>query len=251
MFKQVNALYLHVAKLNPLEGRSYIKTPENLEKKYCIVNVKNQDDLCFKWAVLSCLYPAKKNTERLSNYTPYKDVLEFGNIQFPVQIKDIAKFEKLNVALSVCVFAYDETNKLYNLYLSKNYGPNKIEVDLLLLQDTDADDTLNNHYVWIKNLGSLVYGYSKHKEAKFLCRKCLHVYSSVELRDQHYPNCLSICEKAQRMEMPKELTYLFFKNYFKQMMVPFIIYACRFRVFQYLVRCICRREFGHDIKAGS
>ena len=67
------------------------------------------------------------------NYTPYKDVLEFGNIQFPVQIKDIAKFEKLNVALSVCVFAYDEKNKLYNLYLSKNYGLNKIEVDLLLL----------------------------------------------------------------------------------------------------------------------
>ena len=74
-------------------------------------------------------------------------------------------------------------------------------------------------------MGGLLYGYSKHKEAKFPCRKCLHVYSSVELRDQHYPNCLSICEKAQRIEMPKELTYLFFKNFFKQMKVPFLIYA--------------------------
>ena len=104
-FKQVNALYvyIHIAKLNPLEGRSYVKLPDFLLKKRCIINVQNEDNLCFKWAVLSCLYPAQKNTERLSNYIKYKDVLEFGNIQFPMQIKDIAKFEKLNVTLSVYV----------------------------------------------------------------------------------------------------------------------------------------------------
>ena len=222
-FKQVNALYVHIAKLNPLEGRSYVKLPDFLLKKRCIINVQNEDNLCFKWAILSCLYPAQKHTERLSNYIKYKDVLEFGNIQFPMQIKDIAKFEKLNVTLSVCVFAYDERKKLYNLYLSKNCGPNKTEVDLLLVQDPDKMS--NNHYAWIKNLGGLLYDFNKHKEAKFPCRKCLHVYSSVELRDQHYPNCLSICEKPQRIEMPKEKTCLFFKNYFKQMMLPFVIYA--------------------------
>ena len=237
-FKQVNALYLHIAKLNPLEGRSYVKLPGFLLKKRCIINVQNEDNLCFKWAILSCLYPAQKNTERLSNYTPYKDILEFGNIQFPMQIKDIAKFEKLNITLSVCVFAYDERKKLYNLYLSKNYGPNKIEVDLLLIQD--PDNTSKSHYAWIKNLSGLLYDFNKHKEAKFPCRKCLHVFSSVELRDQHYPNCLSICEKAQRVEMPKEHTYLFFKNYFKQIMLPFLVYA-------YLESF----DIGCDISAGE
>ena len=129
-----------------------------------------------------------------------------------MQIKDIAKFEEMNILLSVCVFAYNEKNKLYNLYLSNSYGPNKIEVNLLLMQD--PDNPSNKHYIWIKNLGGLLYNYSKHKEVKSPCRKCLHVFSSVELRNQHYPNCISICEKPQRVEMPKENSYIFFKNYF-------------------------------------
>ena len=176
------------------------------------INVQNEDNACFKWAVLSCIYPAKSHNYPLCNYTPYKDTFQFGNITFPMQIKDIAKFEEMNILLSVCVFAYNEKNKLYNLYLSKSYGPNKIEVNLLLMQD--PDNPSNKHYIWIKNLGGLLYNYSKHKEVKSPCRKCLHVFSSVELRNQHYPNCISICEKPQRVEMPKENSYIFFKNYF-------------------------------------
>lgn len=41
-------------------GSSYIKLSDILLKKKAIINVKNFDNLCFKWAVLSALYPTKK-----------------------------------------------------------------------------------------------------------------------------------------------------------------------------------------------
>lgn len=42
------------------------------------------------------LYPAIKNPHKVSKYVPYADKLDFTGIQFPVQIKDIEKFEKQN-----------------------------------------------------------------------------------------------------------------------------------------------------------
>ena len=56
---------LHVAKYRPLVGSSYIETPKSLFGKRAIVNVENSDDECFKWAVLSALYPASTNTQRI------------------------------------------------------------------------------------------------------------------------------------------------------------------------------------------
>ena len=49
----------------PLGGSSYIPLPKFLAAKKAIINLKNEDDECFKRAITRALYPVEKNSERL------------------------------------------------------------------------------------------------------------------------------------------------------------------------------------------
>jgi hypothetical protein len=72
--EQYYAFTLHIGQYRPLigGGSSYIPTPAALVNKRAVVNVTNDfDQHCFKWAVLSALYPASNNhTERVTNICP-------------------------------------------------------------------------------------------------------------------------------------------------------------------------------------
>jgi hypothetical protein len=81
---KVIELSLNVAKYQPLKGSCFIPLPIKLRAKYAIVNVQNSDQKCFQWAILSALFPAVKNPQRVSKYAPFADKLYFTGIQFPV-----------------------------------------------------------------------------------------------------------------------------------------------------------------------
>lgn len=109
---------LVITQFRPLSGSSHMPTPPSIAKKRAIINVQNSDQFCFQWAILSCLYPAKHHPYRVSNYYQYRTTLNF-DISFPVQIKDISKFEKINPEISVNVISLDPENKGYCVeYLS-------------------------------------------------------------------------------------------------------------------------------------
>jgi len=58
-----------------------------------VVNVHNfNDNRCFQWAVLSCLYPPKSHPNSVYSYTKYANTLNFDDISFPISLKDISKF---------------------------------------------------------------------------------------------------------------------------------------------------------------
>ena len=40
-----------------MKGNSYISRPDEISKKEACLNVRNEDNQCFKWAVLSALHP--------------------------------------------------------------------------------------------------------------------------------------------------------------------------------------------------
>jgi len=65
-----------ITKYRPLHDGSYIPTPKYLENKQCIVNVRNKDEKCFLWAVLSYLHEAPPHhKERIRHYRPHKTSL--------------------------------------------------------------------------------------------------------------------------------------------------------------------------------
>ena len=99
------------------------------------MNVKNDDELCFVWAVLSALYPSKNNSNRAYSYFKYRDVLKLEGLKFPLQVKDIPKFERQNQNIAVNVLYWDEQSSGFTVeYCSPEHGREK-QLNLLLLED--------------------------------------------------------------------------------------------------------------------
>ena len=63
---------------------------------------------------------------------------------------------------------------------------------------------------------------TKNKNKKYFCKSCLQCFSSINVLTEHKNVCLSI-NGAQSVRL--ENGTIEFKNYFKQMPVPFKIYA--------------------------
>ena len=90
-------------------------------------------------------------------------------------------------------------------------------MDLLLLIDDDK-----SHYVYIKDFDRFMFHKTKNKNKKWFCRSCLQCFSSESMLIKHKKDCLSINGK-QSVKLEKGITE--FENYFKQIPVPFKIYA--------------------------
>ena len=90
-------------------------------------------------------------------------------------------------------------------------------MDLLLVTDENK-----SHYVYIKDFDRFMFHKTKNKNKKWFCRSCLQCFSSESVLIKHKENCLSINGK-QSVKLEKGI--IEFKNYFKQIPVPFKIYA--------------------------
>ena len=98
------SLDLHRAKYVPLGASSYIPLPKFLAAKRAIINLKNEDDECFKWVITQALNPVEKNSERIDKKLGEKsEVLNWDGLKFPVNLSDISKFENHNFSISVNV----------------------------------------------------------------------------------------------------------------------------------------------------
>ena len=59
-FHSVLSLDLHTVKYEPLGGSSYIPLRKCLAAKKAIINLRNEDDECFKWAITRALNSVEK-----------------------------------------------------------------------------------------------------------------------------------------------------------------------------------------------
>ena len=99
------SLDLHTVKYEPLGGSSYITLPKFLATKKKIINLKNEDDKCFKWAVTRALNPVENRHERIDReLRKTSKILNWSRLKFPVNLSDINKFENHNSSISVNVF---------------------------------------------------------------------------------------------------------------------------------------------------
>ncbi|XP_055371861.1 metacaspase-2-like [Condylostylus longicornis] len=114
--------------------------------------------------------------DRRSSYPNYEDILNFNGIKFPVLIKDISKFEKLNKISKQKINCHSESN----------------------INDNDVE--IKYHYVLIKDLSRLLSQDINKKEAQicFICDqpftekniKCKdHDHLNGEYRGAAHQNC--------------------------------------------------------------
>ena len=201
-----------------MKGSSYIKLPQELRNSAKgLINMKNEDNECFRWCHIRCLNPQDKNPQRIkkSDKQHIQD-LDYSGIEFPVTTKQYNKIEKQN-EININVFGY-ENKQPYPIHVSKEKYNN--QMNLLLITEDDK-----KHYVLIKDFNSFMYNQTKHKESKHFCMHCLQCFSSERVLNNHRDNCIQV-NGTQAVKMPDEdNNILKFNNFHKQQPVPFVIYA--------------------------
>ena len=117
---------------------------------------------------------------------------------------------------SICINAFGYKNEfVFPIYLSDKKFEDSM--DLLLLIDDNK-----SHYVHIKTFDRFMFHKTNKKNKKWFCKSCLKCFSSESVLRKHKENCLSINVK-QSVKLEKRI--IEFENYFKQIPVPFKIYA--------------------------
>ena len=211
---QVRKLWLDIARYQPLRGGSYIPLLPEVKNKKAVVNVKNKDDHCLRWALRSALFQAADHTDRPAKY-PTADGLDFAGIDTPTPISQIGKVERQN-DLAINVFGWDKGVIVHHISKQPEDIP---RINLLLIEKAGKF-----HYTWVKDLNRLLHDQSKNGRKKHFCERCLHGYSREDLLEAHRPECKGIGQTAVRVEMPQE-GKLTFQNHHKQLPAPYVIYA--------------------------
>ena len=111
--------YINIIKYNPLKGSSYIKLPQELRNSAKgLINMKNEDNECFRWCHIRHLNPQDKYPQRIKKCDKkYVKNLDYSEIEFPVTVKQFNKIKKQN-NVSINVFEYEERQP-YPTYITK------------------------------------------------------------------------------------------------------------------------------------
>ena len=192
-----------------------MKLPVELKSpKKGLINIKNNDQKCFLWCHVRHINPVKIHPERITRQgKKLVNDLDYDGVGFAVREKDFSKIEKKN---NICINVFCYENKLvFPIYISNQKFENSM--DLLLVTDGDK-----SHYVYIKDFDRFMFHKTKNKNKKYFCKSCLQCFSSKNVLKKHKEVCLSI-DGAQSVRLEKGT--IEFKNYFKQIPVPFKIYA--------------------------
>ena len=226
-FQRILSLDVHFTDFQPLRGSTFIPLPKKIRDKKAVINMKNDDDQCFKWSVVRALNPVEKNSERITKeLKDQSERLDWSGLKFPVKLDQIVIFEKFNPQISINVFGFED-KVVYPLRLSKRKSErsererseNKQTINLLLISDGEKQ-----HYCLIKSLSRLLSSQvSGHKESNVFCLNCLNHFPNEEKLKIHEEYCLK--NQAIRIEMPEEGSLVTFIHHNRSIKVPFVVYA--------------------------
>ena len=223
-FQRVLSLDVHFTDFQLLRGSTFLPLPSKISTKKAVINMKNNDDQCFKWSVVRALNPVDIHPERVSKeLKDQSERLVWSGLKFPVKLDQIVVFEQLNPQISINVFGFEGV--VYPLRLSKRKSEqrerseNEQTINLLLISDGEKQ-----HYCLIKSLSRLLSSQvSGHKESNVFCLNCLNHFPNEEKLKIHEEYCLK--NQAIRIEMPEEGSLVTFIHHQRSIKVPFVVYA--------------------------
>ena len=106
---RIDSHYLNVILYKPLNGSSYIKLPAKLgNSRKGLINLKNEDNECFRWCHIRHLNPQMKDPQRIKKDDKKKvNELNYDGVEFPVSQRHYNKVEKQN-SIRINVFGYED-----------------------------------------------------------------------------------------------------------------------------------------------
>ena len=150
--REILNLVVNMNQYEPIHGgfSIFVELLADIQHKKAVVNIENEDEF-FLWAVTAALNPAKHHVNRPKSYPHYSSVLKYEGINFPIALKDVSKFEKLN-NLSINVYSIEKSKEnceIVPLYLGVNKS-DKSRIHLLMIEsDTGKQvDNEENLTIW-------------------------------------------------------------------------------------------------------
>ena len=214
VFNEVLFLATNFHRLDLTRGSSYLPLPDWLARKKAIINPHNNDEECFKWAVIAAENIRMKDPQRVLNLRKFTDNYDWSRLKFPVAIKNINIFE-MNNDISINILSVE--NK--DIYICRKGIRRDREINLLLISEGGI-----RHYTTIKSLSRLLsMSNSKHHGKQHFCNNFLQSFTLELSRDKHQVYCED--NEAIRVEMPQKASMVEFYDGQNQFKVPFIMYA--------------------------
>ncbi|XP_060855571.1 uncharacterized protein LOC132933276 [Metopolophium dirhodum] len=228
--KVIETLQLRINIVNPLKGGTYIDLPKHIKDKRAIINVKNSDNKCFKYALLSKFDNRSNKTnfhEKYFKMLELKSSLNFKCVDFPTPISQIPKFERIN-NISINIYSLNDKKTIFPLYVCNTERNDHF--DLFLYNN---DET--SHYCYIHNFSRLIRSQkTKNCSKLIICKRCFTTFGTqpcksklwgVEGLNEHRRNCGKNPLGRPIMFEEGDDDFIYFKGYKKTQRIPFVIYA--------------------------
>ncbi|XP_075227278.1 uncharacterized protein LOC142327824 [Lycorma delicatula] len=186
----IDGILIRINKYQPLRSTSYLPLPKEIYKRKAVINIKNNDDYCFKWAIL-CKYVDGTHRERVDErYRRLSNRYDFSMLSFPTLLREIRFFEKKN-NLSVNVYSLDDQKQVFPLKVCDMELEDHF--DLLLLKQNDT-----SHYCYISDFSRLVSSQiSKHSHKIVICKRCFTHYKHDSESERKMTTHLELCKKTK------------------------------------------------------
>ena len=211
IFKKVIRLDVNFVRWNPLGGSAWIPLPEKLAHKKAVINMKNQDEFCFKWCISRAANMVESHPERITeDLRKQAEKFDWTDCKFPMPLEKIKFFEKRN---NLSVNVYEWNGHASPLIVTKEEKP--FHVDLVFL--TKGDQA---HFALIKNFSRFASS-EKEKNKRYFCKRCLNSFPRVESLEKHKEICGEFA--AAKIELPGGKC--FFKNWEIMMHIAVVVYA--------------------------
>ena len=198
VISKINNIHIMYNKYSPTRAGKYIELPEWIQQKEACINIKNQDDKCFKYSIECgyCNICDEAHPKKMFHYKKTQRDLVFDGMSFPANNSDIDTCEETNKSISTNVYEMDDNEQIVISRKLKNTDAS-CHFDLLIVDDEDC-----SHYVYIKSLSRLINNQkSSHNGKSNFCKYCNHGFRNEELSNKHYDRgCMEV---EGQIVMPK------------------------------------------------
>ena len=144
VFDEVLHMDVDFHRLNLTRGSSYLSLPEWLAHKKAIINPFNENQECFKWAVIAASRweDIDRNPQRISKLKKFEGDFDWSGIGFPVSFRDIKGFEFRNQIL-INILAVEGRQ----IYICRKGGNYEHAINLMLITESNRKHYVANLYV--------------------------------------------------------------------------------------------------------
>ena len=194
--ERITIAYVNVARYQPLRGGTYLPLPAKLANKKAIINVRNKDNECLKWALSAALFPVGKGPQRPSKY-PVNDGINYTCIDFPTPVGKIDKLEAQNRNLAINVFGWENDEVILHRVSKKE--ANVPRINLML-----TESGIIQHYCCVKSHNALLYKETKKTASKHFYMMRLNDFTRADLLVSLKKYCNGVNGTPTRIEMPEE-----------------------------------------------